>query len=363
MIGEIRSQPEAICLVGGSEEGPLSSQPAPNLALEPTAYSVRCAPASGGSSPRALGRSLKSKSRRQQSGQVFASEHGWSQIMQRKVIRWLNQIGLDGIVIILLSLVGIALSIYSFIGGSQISQPLLVGVLSLLVIEAVLRRVRLENMKEEIIASLKGVRVEVFSDDKEFSDTKYRLLLSARKSVFDTELCLPMLYPSSGDARTPETVSPYRKLLNERLEKGEITHRFVQVIYDCRHFESVLRELFRYYKYNAYIGYFIGAPEVIPALNIMIFDDKHFLIGGYYGPSVRGDDRNAYIQNELLGATLCQYYEYLWQSARILNENRAIKWDEVKQCGLKLGYTLEELNSTVTRIANEVGFSQVKVLQ
>lgn len=276
--------------------------------------------------------------------------------MQKRIARWLKQIGIDGIVIILSSFVGISLSIYSFLGGYQISQPLLVGVLSLLVLEAILQRVRFDNMKEEIIRSLKGVRVETLSG-KDFHDERYKLILTADRFIYDTELCLPPR-PSSPSSSAQES-SP-RKLLNERVSKGEITYKFVQAIYDRSHFESLLKRLFQFYKYNYYIGYFVGAPDTIPVLNVMIFDDKHFLLGGYYGPSARGEDRNLYIQNEPIGATLRQYFDYLWSKARLLNENRAVSWDEIRYCGLKLGYTLDELNATVSRIAQEVGFSEVK---
>lgn len=280
--------------------------------------------------------------------------------MQKRIARWLNQIGIDGIVIILSSVVGIGLSIYSFIGGNQISQPLLVGVLSLLVLEAILQRVQFDNTKEEIINSLKGVRVETFTSGKDFADEKYKLVITADRFIYDTELCLPPR-PSSPSSPTQES-SP-RKLLNDRVVKGEITYKFVQAIYDRSHFEALLKKLFQFYKYNYYVGYFVGAPETIPVLNVMIFDDKHFLLGGYYGPSARGEDRNLYIQNEAIGATLRQYFDYLWSKARLLNENRVISWDEIRYCGLKLGYTLDELNATISRIAQEVGFSEVRVLQ
>jgi hypothetical protein len=279
--------------------------------------------------------------------------------MQKRITHWLNQIGLDGIVIVLSSVVGIGLSIYSFIGGNQISQPLLVGVLSLLVLEAILQRVRFDNTKEEIINSLKGVRVETFTSGKDFADERYKLIMTADRFIYDTELCLlshPSSLPSTTQADSP------RKLLNERVVKGEINYKFVQAVYGRDHFESLLKKLFQFCKYNYYIGYFFGAPEAIPVLNIMIFDDKHFLLGGYYGPSARGDDRNLYIQNEAVGATLRQYFDYLWSKARLLNENRAINWDEIRYCGLKLGYTLDELNALVSRIAQEVAFLEIKVL-
>ena len=51
-------------------------------------------------------------------------------------------------------------------------------------------------------------------------------------------------------------------------------------------------------------------------------------------------------------ATLRQYFDYLWSRATLLNESREVNWDEVRHCGLKLGYTLSELNATINRIRN-----------
>ena len=275
--------------------------------------------------------------------------------------RFLTRIGIDGAIVAILGIVAIAAAIYDLIGGNQVNPSVLVAVLALLLLEVVLQRRRIENSKDDIINSLKGLRIEVYSNGKDFEDAKYRQLLMTEKSLYDMELCPPKL--PAPDPQIPRTERAHRKLLNERVTKGEITFKYVQVIYDRPQFESVLRKLFQFYKYKYYIGYFVGAPEVVPVLNLMIYDDVHFFIGGYYGPTVRGDDRNIYIQHDLIGQTLQQYFDYLWSKARLLNENQAIKWDEVRHCGLALGYTVDELNTIIAQIAHEVGLSQPRVLQ
>lgn len=278
----------------------------------------------------------------------------------KEIKRFFERIGLGGTVVAFSALAAIGFAIYGLVGGSQLSEPLLVGVLGLLLLEVLFQHERLESAKDDIINSLKGVRVEIFSSDKDFADAKYRQLLTSKNFVHDMELCLPML-PS----RPAEVVaeSPFRKLLNERVMKGELTYKYVQVIYDRTQFESVLRKLFRFSKYRYYLGYFVGAPEVAPVLNLMNFDDEHFFMGGYYGPTVRGQDRNVHIQHDLIGQTFRQYYDYLWSKARIFNDNRIINWSEVRDCGLKLGYSLDELNATIAQIAKEVGFSDSIVLK
>lgn len=281
--------------------------------------------------------------------------------MQKQWERWISQVGIGGILIAISGVVGIGLSIYSLAGGNQINQSVLIGILSLLVLEIVLQRVRLGKIKEELIKSLKGVRVESFSTGKDFANVKYKLLLETEDHIYDTELCVPSK-PTTFSS-LPEQESAFRKLLNERVAKGEITYNYVQVIYDRTHFESLVRKVFQFNGYNYHIGYFIGAPETIPVLNVMIFDDKHFLVGGYYGPSSRGRDRNLYIQNEDINATLYQYFDYLWKKANLLNESRIVNWDELKRCGLNLDYTLDELNAVIKSIAEDVGFSDVRLLQ
>lgn len=95
----------------------------------------------------------------------------------------------------------------------------------------------------------------------------------------------------------------------------------------------------------------------------MIFDDKQFLLGGYYGESVRGEDRNLYIQNEVIGATINHYFDYVWNKARLFNVKRDIVWDEIQYCGTQLGYTTDELNAIVSQIAEDVGFRNVKLFK
>lgn len=206
--------------------------------------------------------------------------------------------------------------------------------------------------------SKKGKRITTLLTGKDFAEAKYKHIVSAEKHVYDMELCLSV--PLSN---APQSESSSRKLLNQRVMNDELTYKFVQVIYDRTHFESMIRRLLRFHKHHYYIGYFIGAPDVIPVLNVMIFDEQHFFIGGYYGPSVRGEDSNLYTNDEAIGQTLRQYFNYLWGSARLLNEKRTINWDEVRHCGLKMGYSLEELNITISQIANELGISEINVLQ
>jgi len=269
-----------------------------------------------------------------------------------------EQLGIDGAIVAILGIVAILLSIYDIVGGSQISQPILVGVLGLLLLEVVLQRIRLDRTKSEIIGSLSGAHIEVFSNEEDFADAKYRVLMQTEKYVYDTELCLPA-FASAVSSPSPET--RYKQLLKQKILNKQIEFRYVQVIYNRRHFESVLEKLFQFCECRYYIGYFLGAPEVIPVMNLMIFDGKHFFIGGYYGPTVRGDDRNVYTQSDLMGATLQQYYDYLWKSARLFNDKHGINWEEIQHCGQQLGYDIEELNSTIARIAKSVGFSRVKV--
>ncbi|HNT78809.1 MAG TPA: hypothetical protein PKH77_27710 [Anaerolineae bacterium] len=44
-------------------------------------------------------------------------------------------------------------------------------------------------------------------------------------------------------------------------------------------------------------------------------------------------------------------------------KKNAINWDEIQHCALELGYTLEELNSTIARIAQEVNFTDIRTLK
>lgn len=265
-----------------------------------------------------------------------------------------ERIGADGIALIVLGAIAIGVATYDLLGGSSFSQPVLVGVLGLFLLELILQRGRNERAKEEIIESLNGVKIDIFESGKDFNNAKYRLLLEANYSLYDTEMCYVRFVPNEE--------SNFRKLLNERICSGTFVYKIVQVIYDPNHFEVLLERLFLFHKYEFYMGYYLSPPEVIPIMNVMIYDRKKFILGGYYGPSARGEDRNVCIQHNLIGDTFEQYYEYLWSKARLFNEHKAINWDEIKHCGLALGYSIESLNTTIARIAQATGFIESKTL-
>ena len=164
--------------------------------------------------------------------------------MEKRFRQWINRIGIDGLVLTICCVVGIALSAYDLAGGNELNGSLLIGILSLLVLEMVFQRARLDKVREELIKSLKGVHAESLTTGKDFADIKYRLLLETEDHIHDTELCLPAKPPSF--TTLPEQESAFRKLLNERIVKGEITYKYVQVIHDRQHLESLLRKLFQF---------------------------------------------------------------------------------------------------------------------
>lgn len=274
----------------------------------------------------------------------------------KRAMHRLNQIGIDGVVILLLSLVGILFSIYDFVGGNELSPRIVVGVLCLLVLESVFQRIRLGDVKDELTNLIKGINCRLIEYRKDFEYQRRALIISAEHFIYETELCYPPRH-------FPFSESSTTKLLNERIANQEISYKFIIVVYDRSHFEFILYKLFRLYKYDYYIGYFMGALELIPTINLMIVDDKRFLLGGYYGPTLRGDDKYLYIQHDEAMATVFrEYFEYLWSKAHLLNENGQINWDEIKRCGLALGYTLDELNTTISYVAQKADFSEVNLL-
>lgn len=284
------------------------------------------------------------------------SQRPWKSF-QEASIEFFHRVGFEGLFVFILGCIGIIVGTYDFLSDEELSPSILVAILSLFLIEIVLQRARFEKSKEEIISSLKGVQVQRFVDDKEFAIAKYQTLLTTTNFVYDTELCKPKLSSSSSTHKVSE--DPYRELLHKRIIEGKITCKYVEVIYSRPQFESILRKVFMFYQYNYYIGYFVGAPEVVPTLNIMIFDDKHFFVGGYYGSAARGESRPLHIQHEEIGQAIRQYFDYLWVKAGIFNERSEINWDEVKHCALQLGYSTPELNETVAKIAEQVGLKDV----
>jgi hypothetical protein len=226
-----------------------------------------------------------------------------------KIRKIIAQYGIEGLMGIFFAIVAIGVAIYEFLGGNAISSPVLVALLAVLLIEVYIQRSKLDRNRDEIIGSLGGVKIEVFANSEQLKNKQYQLLAQTKDTVFDTELCLPK---GGKTPYTPGSFSKYRKLLNQRVQKGELKVRIVQAIYDQRRFESLLWALFSLGNYKYYIGCYIGAPDVIPVLNVMGFDNEHYFIGGYYGPTVRGEDRNLYIHHEEIGTTILHYFEYLW---------------------------------------------------
>ena len=171
----------------------------------------------------------------------------------------------------------------------------------------------------------------------------------AKKFILDTNL--------NQEIRRASTTHPqaeYRRIRDERVLKGEIAFKKVEVIFHREHLESVIRQLLRFEGREFYLRHYDAPPQAIPVLHIMSFDDEHLYLGGFYPSDPSTEEKAIYVRSKEMSEMIKEYWQVLWLRAKPLNEGRVVNWDELRRVARRLGLTDDEFDGMVSRIRSEV---------
>lgn len=263
-----------------------------------------------------------------------------------------RQIGIDGIVVAILCIAAIVASIYDFFGSGNISSPVLVSALALLLLEAVLQRVRQQETEERISHLLSEMRV----------DAKHVELLARIQSLSQaSEGAAHHIIEALGgtEAKVFESASSCLGYVNQRLQEAsmqvdELSWNPVVVKGDAleetrtesRQLWKLTREVasripyrevyifnrpHRLGKLRGYIeenipgyscGYYRGS--VVPLLQFMIIDKEEAIF-------LTGKESYSAIRNRPVVQLLQQYFEDVWEGSIKLKEAGRIYTERIER--------------------------------
>jgi hypothetical protein len=199
----------------------------------------------------------------------------------------------------------------------------------------------------ELREALGLVEVEGLEAKRSFPQHLVQSVLRAQKFILDTNLN-EEVPRGSGDPQRQ-----YRQILDERLRKGDLSFRRVEVIFNKERLEKVVRRLLKHEGQDYFIRHYDPPPRAIPVLHMMSFDDERFYLGGFYPAESPTEERAIYIRQSEIAQLFRDYWNVLWLRAIPLNEGKRINWAELKRIALRVGMTEPDFNAMIARLKDE----------
>jgi len=265
----------------------------------------------------------------------------------------LRSLGLDGWVFGITSVAAIFFGVLSFLGVIPFDQrqvsSVMVGAIGLLMVAVMTQTARRHAEILELRATLGLSESQSLSSSREFGQHLVPSVLRTKLFVLDM-LMTARRSPSFFSGSQAE----YKRVLFKRTSKGEIGFRRVEVIYNVRNLEDVVRRLLLHEGYNYFIRHYEPPPKIIPILHMMSFDNEAFYLGGFYASDYPGEEQNLYIRDPKLAYLLKGYWNELWGGGTPLNEGGVIDWTELKRIGARAGVTESDFEAMVAKVRGEL---------
>jgi hypothetical protein len=266
----------------------------------------------------------------------------------------------EQVTIIIVTVLATALSIVDTFGlyrafpflswAAGITPSVIVVLLTLIAIYLVLeRRSTLDKIAELMVQlerKMGGAEIEILDMKWAFPQHIAQRARAAKKFILDTNLTEEL--PRASKVSPQEE---YSRIRDERVLKGEIGFKRVEIIFHKERLESIICRLLMFEGCDFYLRHYDPPPQAIPIIHLMSFDDEHFYIGGFYPLDFPPTEEKAvYIRSPEIGELLREYWQLLWLRATPLNEGGVINWTELERIGSRLGLTNEDFESLVARL-------------
>lgn len=264
--------------------------------------------------------------------------------------------------VVLASLVSIIIGVLSFIPFFNLLSTDVILRLTLialgLLMGTVVYQIRQRTSEISELREVLGlVEVKVLEGKKLFPEHLVESVHQVQNYILDTNL------NEENRSVSNEKQELYRRILDERLKRGEVSYKSVEVIFTKERLERVIRRLLVYEGQDYLIRHYYSSPKAIPVLHIMSFDGQGFNFGGFYSAATAGvsDQENyIYIRHPDINLFLREYWEVLWRGATPLNPGRQINWKELEQIALHINMSVAEFQEMVTQIKNELQLNNSK---
>jgi transcriptional regulator with XRE-family HTH domain len=142
-------------------------------------------------------------------------------------------------------------------------------------------------------------------------------------------------YPTTANVQVA-----WRKLARERLREGAIDIERIEIFYDLRRLQEVLSNIFRYENCRYYVkSYCLGVNEVVPGLGGYFFDDREFVLGGYWQniPPIEEHQRGLRVSGTPFRHFFNDYWSDIWRRGTWLNARGPHDLAAVKKVAEALG--------------------------
>lgn len=266
----------------------------------------------------------------------------------------LSNLGPEGWTFSIISLGSVIFGVLGFFGVLPFNQEqtisILIGAIGILMGASITQNARRHADLLEL-KNLLGVADAQLLDKKEAAQHSLSSVLKTRHFILDTFMNWTISAAGSNSYLSRIHTS-YNRLLIERLVKGEIEYREVQVIYHHQGLEYAIQKMLLNRRYL--LRHYDPPDVAIPILQLQSFDNEWFylLVGKPKGASV--DYQMLYIREPHVNQLLKDYYQTLWDEATPLNPGGVINWEELKRISSRVGMTEKEYEAMVSKAKDEV---------
>jgi hypothetical protein len=217
-------------------------------------------------------------------------------------------------------------------------------------------QIRTGNATDKVIDSFGNITDAQIINPKEFGQHLTSSVSIAKSYVTDTVLNRIIRAPRT-QSYFLDNQGDYRKLLYDKVKKGELTFQRVEVIFTKENLEAIIFRLFLHEGCRYYIRHYDSPPQPIPIMNFMSFDGKELYLGGFYNKEAAGEEKVLFINERHSSDIYNSYWNVLWDGAIPLNESGKINLKELKRVGEKFGINdgafRTMVNKTKARVERE----------
>ena len=266
---------------------------------------------------------------------------------------WILNLGVDGIIFGLSSIIAIVLGVLNFVGY----VPMTIDELSAIIIGAIgalmLSVVALASRRSAEIDTLKRA---IGISDSQIITTKRQLeehsaILAQNTDRYILDTSLSRMYPDITPIPYFSGIEgPYRRIIFNRVRGGEIIFKRVEIIYHKQALEWVIFRLLLHNKGDYLIRHYEPSSSPIPILSFISFDDVTYLMGGSHLKGHPTVENYLRIREPNLSTLYQDYWFTLWNNATPLNENGVIDWYELRQIGQRLELSETDFDELVTKL-------------
>ncbi|MDE2466076.1 MAG: helix-turn-helix transcriptional regulator [Alphaproteobacteria bacterium] len=201
------------------------------------------------------------------------------------------------------------------------------------------RRLRLAELLQVDVGTL-------FAEEQEPSPSRGAALVDVqselpgllRELISSAERTLRAFRLASRHATLPFVQEEFRRLTDKRILDGSLEVERIEIFYELERLKEVLATMLRYagrpFRVRTVCN---GVKELVPGMGGYLFDDREFLLGGYWS-EYAGDGRPGLrLSGEPYRTYFADYWREIWDRARPLNPDGAADLDGVRSEAVKLG--------------------------